>query len=218
MTYVQYGCGYCAPPGWRNFDASWTLRVERLPLVGRFMTKNTRRFPMNAMPGDIAKGLPLPDGSADGIYASHVLEHLSRRDFFAALDNTHRLLRPGGVFRLIVPDLEFRARRYVADLDAGRIDANDRLLRSGSLGLETPPAGLVNLAAYAFGGSKHLWMWDWPSIKAALEQAGFASVRRCRMGDSGDPMFEQVEDHGRFFDEETGTPELAVHCVKPQRE
>jgi hypothetical protein len=57
-----------------NFDASITLRMERLPVVGRFVKKNSQRFPDGVAFGDIVKGLPLPDGSADGIYASHVLE------------------------------------------------------------------------------------------------------------------------------------------------
>ena len=139
MTYVQYGCGHSAPNGWLNFDASITLRVERLPVVGRFVKKNSQRFPDGVAFGDIVKGLPLPDGSADGVYASHVLEHLSRASLLIALRNTYRILRPNGIFRLIVPDLEARARRYVTEAESGRPDANDRLLRSSYLGVEADP-------------------------------------------------------------------------------
>ncbi|HEX8242224.1 MAG TPA: hypothetical protein VF541_01965 [Longimicrobium sp.] len=32
--HAQYGCGPCAPAGWRNFDASPTLRLQRLPAAG----------------------------------------------------------------------------------------------------------------------------------------------------------------------------------------
>ena len=38
--YVQYGCGFSTCNGWRNFDASWTLRFERIPVIGRIYTKN----------------------------------------------------------------------------------------------------------------------------------------------------------------------------------
>ncbi len=41
---VQYGCGWSAPFSWRNFDASLTLRFERLPLIGHLYTKNESRF------------------------------------------------------------------------------------------------------------------------------------------------------------------------------
>jgi hypothetical protein len=58
--YVQYGCGWSAPKEWTNFDASLTLKWERLPILGRY-TKNSQHFPVNVRPGDIVKGLPVPD-------------------------------------------------------------------------------------------------------------------------------------------------------------
>ena len=107
--YVQYGCGFSAPAEWVNFDASMTLRWERMPIAGRMFTKNSARFPSNVRCGDIVKGLPISDGSCRGVYASHVLEHLAQEDFHKALENTKRILTGGGLFRLVVPDLEFSA-------------------------------------------------------------------------------------------------------------
>jgi len=105
--YVQYGCGWSAPVGFRNFDASPTLRFERLPLLGKLYTKNNSRFPENVEYGDIVKGLPVPPTSCEAVYCSHVLEHLSLDDFRKALRNTHRILKSGGTFRLVVPDLDY---------------------------------------------------------------------------------------------------------------
>jgi len=215
MVHVQYGCGHSAPEGWLNYDASFTLRVERFPFAGRFVKKNSQRFPDNVTFGDIVRGLPLADGSVDGVYASHVLEHLSRASMLIALQNTYRILRPNGIFRLIVPDLEARARRYIADLEGSLPDANDRLLRSSYLGVEADPKGPLGVASEMFGRNKHLWMWDFPAMAAALTLAGFTSIRRCEMGDSGDPAFAAVEQRVRFFDEPTGIRELAVHCQRP---
>jgi hypothetical protein len=59
------------------------------------------------------------------------------------------------------------------------------------------------------------WSFVYPSIEAALKAAGFTSIRRCDMGDSGDPAFTAVEQHDRFYDEDTGIRELAVHCQRP---
>src|SRR5262249_16855882 len=110
MLCVQYGCGTSTAEGWRNFDASPTLRFERIPVVGRLYSKNGARFPGNAEYGDIVKGLPIADGSCDAVYCSHVLEHLALDDLHVALANTLRIVKPGGVFRLVVPDLEVLAR------------------------------------------------------------------------------------------------------------
>src|SRR6266568_3068610 len=109
-VYVQYGCGLSCPEGWINFDASPRLRLQQLPLIGQFFRRGAIVFPARILYGDIVKGLPVADDTADGVYASHVLEHLSLNDFWLALRNTIRLLKAGGIFRLVVPDLEVRAR------------------------------------------------------------------------------------------------------------
>jgi hypothetical protein len=62
--------------------------LQRLPIIGRAFQRGSTVFPRDARHGDIVKGLPIPDGSADGVYASRVLEHLALEDFRAALRNT----------------------------------------------------------------------------------------------------------------------------------
>ncbi len=195
--YVQYGCGWSAPKEWTNFDASLTLKWERLPILGRY-TKNSRHFPVNVRPGDVVKGLPVPDESCQGAYASHVLEHLALEDFQKALQNTYRILRKGGIFRLVVPDLEWSAREYIARLDRGEPNPNAFFLRDAHLGCEKRERGLMGLARKLFNTSMHLWMWDEISITQALKIQGFRQIRRCRFGDCEDPMFSLVEDQGRF--------------------
>src|SRR5262245_29365205 len=115
--YVQYGCGFSIGDGWVNYDSSPTLRMERIPIIGvalsNLLSGNSQRFPAGVRYGDICKGLPIADGHVRGCYASHVLEHLSLEDLRLALANTFSMLAPGGTFRLIVPDLHERAKRYV---------------------------------------------------------------------------------------------------------
>ena len=97
--YVQYGCGFSAPESWENFDASPTLYFERIPVVGRFYTKNRIRFPVNVQFGNIVNGLPFENNSIRGIYCSHILEHLSLEDFRSALKNTYKILELDGICR-----------------------------------------------------------------------------------------------------------------------
>jgi SAM-dependent methyltransferase len=123
---VQYGAGWSAAPGWLNFDGSPSVRLERFPVLGKFLRVNASRFPENILFGDIISGLPVKNGTAKAVYASHVLEHLSYEDCLVALKNSFALLKPGGVFRLVVPDLEGRARVYLSTLDKGDAkSAND---------------------------------------------------------------------------------------------
>jgi methyltransferase family protein len=196
--YVQYGCGWSAPGEWTNFDSSMTLRWERLPVLGRY-TKNSQRFPGNVEFGDIVKGLPVPDESCRGLYASHVLEHLTPHDFHKALHNTYRILLKSGAFRLVLPDLERCARDYIARLDRGDRDANSQFLRDTNLGCERPARGLLGAAKRLFNTlDPHLWMWDEVSLKSSLKDHGFQQIRRCQFGDSEDAMFSFVENPDRF--------------------
>lgn len=211
--YVQYGCGLCAPDGWLNFDASPRLRIERMPVAGSLvaLTKG-RLFPANVTYGDIRQGLPVADGSVDGVYASHILEHLSRNAVVAALANTHKMLRSGGTFRLIVPDLAARAERYVRDRTQRSPMNADAFINALNIGEMDRAHGVEALLRSTFGHSGHLWMYDEDLMGELLRQAGFVDVRRATFGDSGDKMFDIVEDKGRFFD--SGDPELAMQAKK----
>lgn len=216
--YVQYGCGYSAPDGWINYDSSPSLRLLRTPLIGSLLYRASRNplvFPAAVKSGNIVKGLPEGQETCDGIYASHVLEHLSRSDCLIALEHTYSLLKPGALFRVIVPDLESRARRYILDLDHGRKDANDRFLQACYMGSEVRRRGFIARLRQMYGASEHLWMYDVPSMTDRLEAVGFTEVRRCVYGDSADPMFAAVEDPSRFHDEVLDAPEVALEARRP---
>lgn len=194
--YVQYGCGWkSAPAEWRNFDASPTLWFERIPLFGRLYTKNSTRFPENAEFGDIVKGLPVPPNSCKAVYCSHTLEHLALADFRIALQNTRQMLVPSGVFRFVLPDLEYLISQYSNDPSS---EAALKFMSESRLGQEKRPRGLKGFAFAWLGNTEHLWMWDFKSMAAELERAGFVEIRRAAFGDSGDPMFEKVESAVRW--------------------
>lgn len=196
--YIQYGCGFSAPENWTNYDASPTLRFERLPIIGKIYTRNSQRFPENVKYGDIVKGLPEQPDSCDGIYCSHVLEHLAYNDFLTAIKNTYLILKPGGLFRGVVPDLKAAALSYIETFDTNPAPANT-FMQNTMLGIEDRGTSLVGLAKGMFGNSKHLWMWDYKTLQFELEKAGFKYVRPCVMGDSIDTNFSFVEEDSRFY-------------------
>jgi hypothetical protein len=215
--YVQYGCGFSVGEGWLNFDASPTLRVERIPLFGgriaAVLSGNRQRFPASVRYGDICKALLVPAGTADGVYASHILEHLSLADCRIAIRNTYTMLSKGGVFRLIVPDLLERARRYVAIAQYSP-EAAGQFLQATMLGKELRPRGLLAVLRELIGNSGHLWMWDETSISEELSSVGFKNIRRCSFRDSGIPMFDAVEEDSRFYDTNLNIRECAIEARK----
>lgn len=199
--YVQYGCGpFSAPAGWKNFDSSPTLSIQRIPLIGSLLKPAMHvSFHPDVLLGDILKGLPgIADNSCDGIYCSHVLEHLSRNDCKLALRNTYQLLKPGGYFRCVLPDLAGAARRYIDLLDNNDPEANSAFMQETLLGKEERIRGFRPIVQFMLGNREHLYMWDHVSLTHQLAEAGFKNIRSCGFNDSSDHMFKLVEEEIRF--------------------
>jgi predicted SAM-dependent methyltransferase len=97
---VNLGCGTRFHEDWENFDLT-----PAAPQVRR---------------ANFVAGIPLPDRSAACVYHSHVLEHLPLEVAKWFLQECYRVLQPGGILRIVVPDLETTARDYLAVLDARR--------------------------------------------------------------------------------------------------
>lgn len=183
-----------------NFDTSPTLKFERIPLLGKLYTRNNERFPEAVRVGDVVRGLPVADRSCDGVYASHVLEHLSRTDFDIAVGETYRILKPGGIARVVVPDLAAAARSYLEATGAEDASAADDFMRGTHLGIETRAKGLKGIIHETLSNARHFWMWDYPGLAGAFRAHGFTDIRRGQFNDSEDEMFKAVEDAGRFED------------------
>lgn len=211
VEYCQYGCGLSNPGQFLNFDVSPSLRLQKIPFLGTFLKKKMSTvFPANIIYGDITKGLPVPENSMKGVFCSHTLEHLALDGLRSALANTYLIMQPGGIFRCVLPDLEWACRQYLYEMEEGKLDASLKFMSDYTmLGYTSRPKGFIAHLREIYGNSKHLWMWDYSSLKNELLKVGFINIRRAHFGDSQDSNFSYVEDEGRFFNA------LAIECVKP---
>jgi cephalosporin hydroxylase/predicted SAM-dependent methyltransferase len=100
---LNLGCG-------RTIHRDW-LNVDMAPSNPTVITHN------------LLEPLPLDDGTCSAVYSSHVLEHIPKDKAPAFIAECFRVLVPGGVLRIVVPDLETIARLYLKNLDAA--DAGD---------------------------------------------------------------------------------------------
>ncbi|CAN5782583.1 hypothetical protein BH10CHL1_BH10CHL1_38090 [soil metagenome] len=203
---VQYGCGLSAPANWLNFDASPTLLIQRIPVIGSILTRNGPLFPSTVQFGDIVRGLPIKEQSCSAIYCSHILEHLSLADCRIALKNTYNYLKPGGLFRFVLPDLEQLANTY---LQSTADDAAIQFVGMSGFGMSDRSKGISGLLRVWLGNSHHRWMWDYKSITKVLAEVGFVQIRRAQLGDSKLEIFENIEEPSRW----QGC--LGLECFRP---
>ncbi|MGK7923813.1 MAG: methyltransferase domain-containing protein [Spirulina sp.] len=188
--------------GWKNIDASPSLRLVKLPIIGRFLIPifNLPEWSVNAQYGNIVKGLNIAPNSCDLIYASHVLEHLSIVDFNIAMERIYSYLKPQGILRAIVPDLEDLINTYIrerkedefADRAAINFMTNSLIGHLGTRKL------VRDRLREMFSNNRHQWMWDEPSLKNAFLEHGFKEVRRCQYQEWRDDRFARVEHPESF--------------------
>ena len=90
------------------FETEWTsLRFATLPYHAS--------HPSNYR--DVTRGLPYADASFHAVYARRILEHLTFEEAERFMSEVFRVLKPGGLCRIVVPDLEENSRYYLASLE-----------------------------------------------------------------------------------------------------
>lgn len=200
MKYVNYGCGYRAPIEWTNYDNILPVQFPLLCKLARIKSV----YPKHVRYGDIVKGLPINRGDCDGIYCSHVLEHLSLDDCFTALYNTYKYLKLGGVFRLVVPDLYQHTLNYMQNKEANAAQEFMHNIRCGYFNHIT----LWSWLRQYFTQDKHFQMYDYRALGYMLKSVGFKNIRIARFKDSKDRMFDLVDEPCRFEDA------ICIECEK----
>lgn len=176
LEYLQLGCGEHRFPGFLNTDS--------------FLNKNVD---LNI---DLRFPLPLESERWKGIYAHHVVEHISYEHAQKLFREGFRLLKPGGIFRIVVPDAELFLRLYV-ESDPEKRKRIFELYPAWAMDElnSTCPMEMVN---YVFRDSKfnqHLFAWDYETLCFRLQQAGF-KVARTKVNESADPTLQNRDNTG----------------------
>ncbi len=121
---------------------------------------------------DLAKALPLPDGSADAVFHEHLLEHMDLAAGVRLIRDSYRLLKIGGVLRVGVPDV----RRYILSY----VDGGEGLVQQLRPGRPTPLLALQEV----FYRDGHKTTYDEATLKAICGAAGFRDGRVAAFGQS----------------------------------
>ena len=117
---------------------------------------------------DVLEGLPYAENSVDIILASHFIEHLTREEGLKFLRECHRVLKPNGIIRLVVPDAELLVKKYLK----GEIME----YRHVNVGVENAQDEAEALFHLLLAG--HKTIYDFKSLKKLLEKAGFTKIKR----------------------------------------
>ncbi|MBN2218315.1 MAG: methyltransferase domain-containing protein [Pirellulales bacterium] len=181
MSRLNVGCGGTPTPGWKNYDNSWSVRLARWPVVAMLFGKlggfrESRKFiavvkQSGIRWADATRRIPEPDRSADVLYSSHMVEHLNKDQAMRFLKEARRVLVPGGIIRIAVPDVRYHVNNYLQDQDA------DRFIEATLLVHPRPNTWISKLKYLLVGDRHHMWMYDGASLCKLLSSAGFQNPR-----------------------------------------
>jgi predicted SAM-dependent methyltransferase len=154
---LHWGCGPITPYGWVNSDI--------------------HPFPGVDVMADIRAGLPLADDSFDYIVSIHTLPEIPYCDLDRALVELRRVLRPGGVLRLSLPDLDKAINAYLSkDVDYFLI--SDEVVKS--------IAGKMIVQLLWYGRSRCMFTVEF--MTEMLERNGFHSIQPCLFRQTHSPF------------------------------
>jgi len=187
---VNLGSGIHPAAGWINVDSAWCAVAASLPrpimrLAYRWSSSNgqfsfedylaklrANRYIFH----NLEHSVPFTDGCVDFAYSSHSLEHLPVRRAEHLCREVFRVLKPGGVFRVCVPDLRIACQEYAK----GHTDAALILL-----------FGSPEPTYYA----AHKWMYDAETLTSVLRDAGFVNIEERCFRQGATPQLDELDNY-----------------------
>jgi predicted SAM-dependent methyltransferase len=165
MRYVHIGCGNVLLDNFLNVDFySPKMFVKRLMR----MEPRSKLFRGH----DFRHKLPFMNQVFDGAFSEHTLEHLDPWHAKRLLKEIHRVLRPGSVIRIVVPNLDHYVKYY-----------------SG----EMPDPAFAKFA----GGAEAIWcltqnwghqsVWNFANLSKCLAEAGFQDISQVSFQSGSNP-------------------------------
>jgi predicted SAM-dependent methyltransferase len=153
---------------------------------------------------DVSKRINYSNDTVDKIYTSHLLEHLPRDKGVFFIKECYRILKHGGVMRLVVPDLLFHAEKYV-EITKALISKeelpNDR--NTHDTFLNTIYGAYLKKRRY---GAEHYYMYDLPTLVSILKDSGFENIKKCEYKEGADKELASFDSR----------PDESLHleCIK----
>lgn len=163
MQLLNVGCGGNRPgPPWKNIDQlRSTLAIGTPERAQLDKEENYTDF-------DISFGLPFPPDSFDGILCSHVVEHFDCHGAVRMLQGCHRVLKPGGLLVVSVPDADYFVRNRDRDTPENAV---------ALFGEPIHDAWQKSFFDYALFHAAHKQVLTYQSLKCLLLKAGFEIIQ-----------------------------------------
>lgn len=197
---LHIGCGLITPDSWLNLDGSWNAKIAKHSIIKKIL-KIMHLVPESQLNIDwsseifiynIQKPLPFKDDSFETVYASHLLEHLYLKNTREFLSECFRVIKPGGILRIMVPNLRKLCENYMDDKN---ILAGDKFIDSLNMVEKSEQKKGLFYKVYGLltNFHSHKWMYDGKSLSFYFHEAGFSEIKEMNRHNSRIKNIEEVE-------------------------
>lgn len=155
---------------------------------------------------DLRYPLLIDDAVFNGIFTEHTLEHLSYSEVAKILAECRRILKPGGIIRIIVPDLSIFVENYASNnISWFRDWEREVLIPRGRSMISRMEA--LSFVTQEYG---HRSAWDFETMQKFLMDAGFIDIHKRAFHEGSDPRLLHDKD-----DVDRTMTSLYVEAKKP---
>jgi predicted SAM-dependent methyltransferase len=182
--------------GWHRLGCWLNTDLELIP--GVMCMDGTKKFPFS-------------NNTFEYVYTEHMIEHVSYAQGEFMLRECHRVMREGGIIRVTTPDL-----RAILGLYRGGSEAQQKYLAwfcQTFIPNESAPTATFAINAF-FRLWGHQFIYDESTLTRALQNAGFKSVKRRRLGESDDPELRKLENVDRYPEGMLDLESVALEATK----
>ena len=212
MKILNLGCGNKTSDSNDVINIDWSiyhkiknnrvLQFIALPFFDKDRKHYYNSLPENIVAHNLKKGIPFKNNSVDVVYHSHVFEHLPKEHAKKFMAEVKRVLKPGGIQRIVIPDMETLCQELIDHLAICDVNEEEyplhenfidniigQCVQEESVGTTKQSKLQATLEKIILGSAKkrgqtHQWMYDRISLKLLLKECGFTNIKALHFNES----------------------------------
>lgn len=187
---------------------------ENVPFIGLTLKPEKDWWNEFHISHNVTAAIDLPDNSVDIFQSEDVFEHIDYDQLKSTINEIYRVLKPGGLFRLSMPD-------YRCDF----IFERSKKDKEGNIIFDWGGGGKYLKRKKQVVGGGHVWFPKYETTRSLLESTEFSEINFLHYYDTdGTPVLNEI-DHSKClvrrtpdFDERVSSPlrpmSIVVDCFK----
>ncbi|MCK5449773.1 methyltransferase domain-containing protein [Candidatus Pacearchaeota archaeon] len=202
---IDIGCEYNVLDSFVGIDGSFLIYLMKKRWLPKFFKKwvysktcTKDHLPLNEflkiletktiIHHDINYGLPFEDSIVKNIFTSHFIEHLTKEQSKKVLNECYRILKKGGILRIICPSLDEEVAKIQKDILDYKKTNNAEIMQKHLTFSEK-----IFMFKYHNRFAFHRYIYNFEEMEKILLEIGFKEVKKCNFKEGKMPQVKLLD-------------------------